>query len=443
MMRIATSTVYSNQTAAIENLESQYELQGQELSTGISLNEPSDDPTIIAQDLSVRNDSAVTTQVGQNLTGLNNLLSTTDSTLSSLTSVLQSARNLAIEGASDAITPSQRSQIGQQVNQLLSQAIGLANTQYDGKYIFSGTSAPPGSSLVQAVGNPPTAVNAENNIVQQNEQLPNGQLVPTNVTLQQAFNVGASNGSPSVFAMLIRLRDTLDQAQTTDESSTAINVSNHAVTLGTTIGQLEATAPPILTIPLASVANNGAVAFAISSSLSPTGTTIILTVGQKMQNVIASINAVTAQTGVVATFNYQTQRLALNDLTNSNFAVTNVPSGPAIATVANFTNAFLLGSTGDVVNNLSTQLGDIDNTLTQALNAAGSIGATVQTVASLSAMESSRGTSDTQVQSSLEDTDIAKVTSQFSLSQTALQAAYQTTTRLEQEDLFSYLGNGS
>jgi flagellar hook-associated protein 3 FlgL len=443
MMRIATSTVYSNQTAAIENLESQYELQGQELSTGISLNEPSDDPTIIAQDLSVRNDSAVTTQVGQNLTGLNNLLSTTDSTLSSLTSVLQSARNLAIEGASDAITPSQRSQIGQQVNQLLAQAIGLANTQYDGKYIFSGTAAPPGSSLVQAVGNPPSAVAAENNIVQQNEQLPNGQLVPTNVTLQQAFNVGASNGSPSVFAMLIRLRDTLDQSQTTDESSTAINVSNHAVTLGTTIGQLEATAPPILTIPLASVANNGAVAFAISSSLSPSGTTIILTVGQKMQNVIASINAVSAQTGVVATFNYQTQRLSLNDLTNSNFAVTNVPSGPAIATVANFTNAFLLGSTGDVVNNLSTQLGDIDNNLTQALTAAGSIGATVQTVASLSAMESSRGTSDTQVQSSLEDTDIAKVTSQFSLSQTALQAAYQTTTRLEQEDLFSYLGNGS
>jgi flagellin-like hook-associated protein FlgL len=286
-------------------------------------------------------------------------------------------------------------------------------------------------------------VAAENNIVQQNEQLPNGQLVPTNVTLQQAFNVGASNGSPSVFAMLIRLRDTLDQSQTTDESSTAINVSNHAVTLGTTIGQLEATAPPILTIPLASVANNGAVAFAISSSLSPSGTTIILTVGQKMQNVIASINAVSAQTGVVATFNYQTQRLSLNDLTNSNFAVTNVPSGPAIATVANFTNAFLLGSTGDVVNNLSTQLGDIDNNLTQALTAAGSIGATVQTVASLSAMESSRGTSDTQVQSSLEDTDIAKVTSQFSLSQTALQAAYQTTTRLEQEDLFSYLGNGS
>ena len=439
MMRIATSTVYSNQTLSIENLESQYELQGQELSTGISLNEPSDDPTTIAQDLSVRNDSTVTTQIGQNLTGLNNLLSTTDSTLSSLTSVLQSARNLAIEGASDTITSAQRSSIGQQVNQLLQEAIGLANTQYDGKYIFSGTAATPGSTLVTAQGNPPTAVTATSNIVQQSEELPNGQLVPTNVTLQQAFNLGAANGSPSVFDMLIRLRDTLEQSQTTDQSSTQVNLSNFAVTTGTTIGQLESANSP-LTVPLASVAG-GNVAFSIASSLSPAGTTILFTVGESMQNVIAAINAASTATGVVATFDYQTQRLSLNDIDNQNFLINNVAAPPATV-ASNFTNAFLLGSTGDVVNNLSTQLGDIDNALTVTLNAAGFVGATVQTVSSLSAIESSRGTSDTQVQSNLEDTDIAKVTSEFSLSQTALQAAYQTTTRLEQEDLFSYLPNG-
>jgi flagellar hook-associated protein 3 FlgL len=439
MMRIATSTIYSNQTLAIENLESQYQQQGQELSTGIALNEPSDDPTVIGQDLSVRSDSAVTTQVGQNLTGLNNMLSTTDSTLSSLTSLLQSARNLAIEGASDTVTPNQRGSIGQQVNQLLQQAVGLANTQYDGKYIFSGTSAAAGSSLVTAVGNPPSGVTAKSNIVQQSEQLPNGQQVPTNVTLQQAFNLNAANGSPSVFDMLIRLRDTLEQSQTTDESSTQVNLSYHAITTGTTIAQMEATTSP-LSIPLASVAG-GNVAFSIASSLSPTGTTIILTTGESMQNVVAAINAASVATGVVASFNFQTQRLSLNDVQNQNFLVSNVGAPPSTIP-SNFTNAFLLGSTGDVVNNLSTQLGDIDNTLTVALNAAGLIGATVQTVASLSSIESERGTSDTQVQSSLEDTDIAKVTSEFSLSQTALQAAYQTTTRLEQEDLFTYLPNG-
>lgn len=438
MMRIATSTIYSNQTLAIENLESQYQQQGQELSTGIALNVPSDDPTIIAQDLSVRNDSAVTTQIGQNLTGLNNLLSTTDSTLSSLTTLLQSARNLAIEGASDAVTPAQRSSIGQQVNQLLQQAVGLANTQYDGKYVFSGTAAAAGSTLVTAVGNPPSAVTAKSNIVQQNEQLPNGQLVPTNVTLQQAFNVNAANGSPSVFNMLIRLRDTLEQSQTTDESSAQVNLSYHAITTGTTIAQMESANSP-LALPLAST-GAGNVAFSIASSLSPTGTTILLTTGESMQNVVAAINTASVATGVVASFNYQTQRLALNDVQNQNFLVSNV-AAPLATVPSNFTNAFLLGSTGDVVNNLSTQLGDIDNTLTVALTAAGLVGATVQTVASLSSIESERGTSDTQVQSNLEDTDIAKVTSEFSLSQTALQAAYQTTTRLEQEDLFTYLPN--
>jgi flagellar hook-associated protein 3 FlgL len=438
MMRIATSTIYVNQTVAIDNLEAQYQEQGQELSTGIALNEPSDDPTVIAQDLAVRNDSAVTTQVGQNLTGLNNLLSTTDSTLSSLTSILQSARNLAIEGASDAITSSQRSQIGDQVNQLLEQAIGLANTQYDGKFIFSGTAAPPGSSLVKALGNPPTAVSSANNIVQQNEQLPNGQLVPTNVTLQQAFNLNASNGSPSVFQMLIRLRDTLEDGETTDESSAQINLSDESVKPTTTIGDLESTAPPILSTPLASV-GNGNVAFSITSSLAATGQNFIFTVGESMQNVVAQINSFTASTGVTADFNYQTQRLQLNDVANQPFFVSDAPAAAGLAT-GNFTSAFLLASTGDVVTNLSTQLGDIDNSLTVSLNAAGQIGATVQTVSSLSEIESTRGENDTQVQSNLEDTDIAKVTSQFSLTQTALEAAYETTTRLEQNDLFDYLG---
>lgn len=437
MMRIATSTIFNDQTYSIDSAETAYQLYGQELSTGKSLNEPSDNPTIIAQDLSVRNDSAVTGQVSQNLTDLQNMLSTTDSTLSNLTGVLQSARNLAIEGAQDNITPSQRSQIGQQVNQLLEETIGLANTQYDGKYVFAGSEVPPGTSLVQAVGNPPTAVVTANNLVQQTQELPDGQTVPTNVTLQQAFNVGASNGSPSVFDMLIRLRDTLENGETTDESSSQINVPGQSVTPQTTLASLTDTAPPILSIPL-TADSTGNVSFAISSSLAPTGVSVTVPLTATVGALMSAINADTALTGVTADFNYQSQRLSLDDLTNSDFAITNVPSAGATNT-ANFTNAFLLGSTGDVVNNLSTQLGDIDATLQAAVSAAGTIGATVQTVTALSTAESSRSTQDTQVQSNLEDTDIAKVTSQFTLAQTALEAAYQTTTRLEQEDLFNYL----
>jgi flagellar hook-associated protein 3 FlgL len=438
-MRIATSTVFSNQTLAIENLEAQDETEGQELSSGIALTEPSDGPTIIAQDIQIRNDSSVTTQISQNLTDLNNVLSTTDSSLSSLTAALQSARNLAIQGATDTITASQRQAIGTQVNQLLQQVIGLANTQFDGKYVFSGTAAVAGTSLVTAIGNPPTAVTTQANTVQQNEQLPNGQLVPANATLQQAFNVDAANGSPSVFQALITLRDTLDNGSVVDESSTQVNASDQSVLPTTTIAQLEATNPPILTVPLQADAN-GNVAFSIASSLSPNGTTVILNPATTVQGAINAINADTAQTGVAASFNFTTQRLSLTDTQNQPFTISNVPS-PGAANTGNFTNAFLLSSTADVVTNLSTQLGDLDNTLTVALTAASTVGTTIQTVSALGSVESTRETTDTQVQAGLEGTNVPQVTSQFTLTQTALQAAFDTTTRIEQSNLFDFLNN--
>ena len=46
---------------------------------------------------------------------------------------------------------------------------------------------------------------------------------------------------------------------------------------------------------------------------------------------------------------------------------------------------------------------------------------------------------NTAVQSGIEDTNIAQATTQFTLTQTALTAAYSTTSRLEAKDLFDYL----
>ena len=73
------------------------------------------------------------------------------------------------------------------------------------------------------------------------------------------------------------------------------------------------------------------------------------------------------------------------------------------------------------------------------LDARASVGATIQRVQGLSSDATTTITNDTAVQSGIEDADIAKVTTQFTQTQTALQAAYGTTTRLEQKSLFDYL----
>lgn len=434
-MRIATSTIYSDQTQSIDNLQALYQQQGQELSTGKALNVPSDNPTVIAQDLAVRTDAAVSTQIGSNLTNLNNELSTVDGALSSLTNILQSARQLAISAASQTNTPAQEQVIGTQVDQLLQEAVGLANTQYGGQYVFTGTSAATSIPPVQTNGNPISAVTAQTNDVVQEQGLPGGQQIAANVTLKQTFNFNAPDGSPDVFQTLITLRDTLEKGQVVDLSSQQVNLPGTAINPAvTTIANLiSGASPQIMSTPLQPDAS-GDVSINIANSTNTAGVNVTFLPTDTVANVIAKINAAAGPLGITASFNAQTQRISFDGGTTA-FQINDVPSAGS-ATASNFTKAFSLNTQADVVNSVSTQLGSIDHTLQVALNARAIVGSTLQSAQAMQSTEAAQVLNDTKVQSGLEDADIAKVVAQFSATQTALQAAYGTTTRLEQKSLF-------
>ena len=126
-MRIATSTLYAQQTKAIDDQTLLYASLGQQLSSGKRLTQPSDDPAQIAQDLNLHTTIDATNQQATNVQNAVSELTTTDGALSSLTSVLQSARQLAIQGSSDALTSQQRTALGNQIDQLLQQSIALTN----------------------------------------------------------------------------------------------------------------------------------------------------------------------------------------------------------------------------------------------------------------------------------------------------------------------------
>jgi len=139
-MRIATSTIYAQQTAAIDDQAAAYAEIGAQLSSGKRLNVPSDDPGQIGQDLALHIAVDTVTQQATNVKNSISELTSTDSALSSLTAVLQSVRTLAIQGASDTLTSQQRTAPASQVDELLQQSIAIGNTQYGGKYVFAGTS---------------------------------------------------------------------------------------------------------------------------------------------------------------------------------------------------------------------------------------------------------------------------------------------------------------
>src|SRR5579884_2381413 len=98
-MRIATSTIYDSQSSSIDNLVAQQQNLGQELSSGKQLNEPSDNPTQIAQDLELRSTIAAENQASSNITNASAQLTTVDGSLNTLTNIMQSARSVAVQAA--------------------------------------------------------------------------------------------------------------------------------------------------------------------------------------------------------------------------------------------------------------------------------------------------------------------------------------------------------
>jgi flagellar hook-associated protein 3 FlgL len=444
-MRIATSTLFDQQTTSLDNLQSQYLSVGNTLTSGLQVNQPSDAPGQIAQDLSVRTAVATETQDQQNISTATGQLTTTDGALSTLTSILQSARSLAVQGATDSLSAQQRSAIGSQVDQLLQESIGVANTQYGGAYIFAG-SANVTSAPVTAQNSPTSAVSFSGNNEAQGALQVAGQTIPLSSTLQEAFNYDAANGSQDVFTVLQTLRDTLNNGTVVDSSSAPLNTPGNSILTSTTPG-----GPPLastlgnapLATPLTADSNGNYAITITGAGANGTNNTVQLTFNANTPiddgsatSVVGQINAASAQTGVTARFDQRSQSLVLSG--TGSFYVKDVPSTTG-GTASNFTTAFGLAPQADTVQNLSTQLGAIDTVLNQALAARSTVGSRLNALTSAGSQIAQTSTDNTTVQSSIEDTNVASAVSRFSQIQTALQAAYTTTNKLEGKSLIDYI----
>jgi flagellar hook-associated protein 3 FlgL len=339
-----------------------------------------------------------------------------------------------VQAAGGFTSPSQAQALATQIDGLLQSAIGVANTKYAGKYVFAGTGGSTTAPIV-ANGQPVSSVTFNGNFASQNETLYNGQSVSTSVTLQQAFNFNAPDGSPDVFKTLINLRNTLANGTVVSESASRVNAVNQALTPGTALNMAGVLVTPLV------ADGNGNVDISITSSKAPNGVTIPISLAgppaATMTSVLAAINAQTGNTGVTASFDYKQQRLVLSS-SGGAFQVTDTASAGS-STTGNFVTAFGLQSQANLQTDVSRQLGDIDKATQTLLNGRATVGGNLQTLTALGTATDSQVVNDTKIQSGIEDADIAKVISQFSQTQTALQAAYGTTTRLESKTLFDYL----
>jgi flagellar hook-associated protein 3 FlgL len=170
-----------------------------ELSSGKRVNVPSDDPAANATAMNIQAQQDQTDQFTQNISSVQGQLQMADSTMNSVTTFLTQAITLGTQAGNSTLSPSNRTDISSQIQAVATQIMALANTTYQGAYIFAGTA----SNAPPYTANPasPNGVTYNGNTATNQVEISQGQKINLNLPGSQIF----TNGGAEVFAALTTL----------------------------------------------------------------------------------------------------------------------------------------------------------------------------------------------------------------------------------------------
>ncbi|HVN48890.1 MAG TPA: flagellar hook-associated protein FlgL [Bacteroidota bacterium] len=207
-----TTTLYLNDiNNARQNI---VELQTQ-VATQKRVSKPSDDPQAASSILRLKSMLASNTQYTTNTNNALTMMDTTSSTLDSFASILSDVKTSIARASSSSAGSSELSTYASSIDQDLDELLSLANTKYNGKYIFSGTNTQEQPFTLAADR---SSVSENANGITGSIKLPiaDGLSQVTNLDGEQAFE-GAS-----IFNTLISIRNSLSSGSapsTTDQQA--------------------------------------------------------------------------------------------------------------------------------------------------------------------------------------------------------------------------------
>ena len=202
-----------------------------EVSTGLSIQQPSDNPTAMENTLNDLSNAAAQTQYSTNISTLQSRADLIYSSLQSLQTITSQAGTIATEAGSPTASASQLTNYSNQVQQLIQQAVSVLNAQAPGtgQYLFGGTNSgqPPYTTTTDANGNITGVTYQGNSSVNQTE-VAAGFTVAVDVPGANTTGTGAyglvtdSRTGADLFNHLITLQNDLSSGNTSAISSTDI-----------------------------------------------------------------------------------------------------------------------------------------------------------------------------------------------------------------------------
>ncbi|HEX3032837.1 MAG TPA: flagellar hook-associated protein FlgL [Bacillota bacterium] len=174
----------------------------EQLSSGLRINRPSDDPTGITYALRLHTNITENQQYQKNVSDARSWMETTDTALNEAGLGLQRARELAVQGANGTNDLEAMKALAKEIGQIRQHIEGVSNTEIGGRYIFSGT-----MTNVPAFA----AGTYQGNSQDLKYEIGPGITLPINVPGDQVF--ADIPGADSVFKALTDLENQLNTGQ--------------------------------------------------------------------------------------------------------------------------------------------------------------------------------------------------------------------------------------
>lgn len=224
-IQTAAQTFLANLSA----LEQRLDKTNREVSSGLRVQTVSDAPQDVSEILQVNAEISQNNQVGNNLQQVQTEVNAAEGAISTATTLMDRASQIAAEGSSGGSV--NRTELANQVSDLLTEMQQIANTQVAGRYVFSGNSDQTAAyGPVNLAANPTNAVGlylGSNNTRTINDAY--GAALSVAFTAQQIFD-GGPGGTPSssVFQSLTELYNGLTSNNQTAVAAAASDVSSAA-----------------------------------------------------------------------------------------------------------------------------------------------------------------------------------------------------------------------
>jgi flagellar hook-associated protein 3 FlgL len=406
-MRISTSQYFGMNVQTMDDQQSTLAQLYQQISTGVSLSTPSDNPVGAAQAVQLSMQGSTLSQFANNQSTALDSLHSEDSSLSSISNVLTSINTQLVRAGDGSLNDSDRSSIATELQGLRNQLMGLANgTDGSGNYLYAGYQATTPPYSVSSSG--AVQYNGDNGV--QTVQVTGTRYIATGDTGRSVFQSVSPSGATTVAAG--------NAANTGTGTIGNVSVSNPAdpttqhqysiqFTSATSyqVTDLTAGTPPVTQSYTAGQ----------SISLGGGGENVTISGSPAANDKFTVTPATQGSTDVFANL-------------DSVIAALQTPA-PAGAGQANLTNA------------LSTAMTQLHNTQNNVTTVQTSVGGREQ---ELEALQTVTQTNSLQTQSNLADlttVDMTSVISKYTMTQYSLQAAQQGFSMIQKLSLFNYIGN--